>query len=438
MKRLMAILASCIFLFGGCGENTSSGMFALPEMPEMQKALIDTVDTVLGGGGFVYSEPRSGLNRQSLQLIDLDGDGEEEGVAFLRDVQQTYKTFIYIFEKDESGFVLFDIIEGSENELYTVSYSDILGKNGYEIIVEWGADGEGSHPITVYNLMRDGTEKILEISARQYSVSDLDGDGKNDFVAVVKRGGDMYADVYTSQEGALVENAQVALARRGGELLRIKTGNVMQGKGAVFIEREMGDGVITDVISYNGEEFVNLLPDGDVCMSRALCADVNGDGVIEIPKETEFDSHPGTTSRCYIWSAMSEKSTLVPSAFTYHSFGDNWYLSMPLSWSRSVHAENTSGRSGETVIRFSTRETMGGDEEEYIQAPLFTLYVLTGTRRSQYAAEGERFVVSEREDTIFAAEIISESYLATEINEDFIKSIFKNSESEWFSEILFA
>ncbi len=438
MKRLLAILAFCIFLFGGCGENTSSGMFALPEMPEMQKALIDTVDTVLGGGGFVYSEPRSGLNRQSLQLMDLDGDGEEEGIAFLRDVQQTYKTFIYIFEKDESGFVLFDIIEGSENELYTVSYSDVLGKNGYEIIVEWGADGDGSHPITVYNLVRDGTEKILEISARQYSVSDLDGDGKNDFTAVVKRGGDMYADIYTSQEDTLVKNAQIALARRGGELLRIKTGNAMQGKGAVFIEREMGDGVITDVVSYNGEEFVNLLPDGDVCLSRAVCADVNSDSVIEIPKETEFVSDSTTTSRCYIWSALSEEGALIPSAFTYHSFTDNWYLSMPLSWSGSVHAENISGRSGETVIHFSTRETMGGDETEYIEAPLFTLYVLTGTRRSQYAAEGERFVVSEREDTIFAAEIISESYLATEINEDFIKSIFKNSESEWFSEILFA
>lgn len=438
MKRLIAILTLCIFLFGGCSENTSSGMFALPEMPEMQKALIDTVDTVLGGGGFVYSEPRSGLNRQSLQLMDLDGDGEEEGIAFLRDVQQTYKTFIYIFEKDENGFVLFDIIEGSENELYTVSYSDILGKNGYEIIVEWGADGDGSHPITVYNLVRDGTEKILEISARQYSVSDLDGDGKNDFTAVVKRGGDMYADVYTSQEDTLVKNAQIALSRRGGELLRIKTGNAMQGKGAVFIEREMGDGVITDVVSYNGEEFVNLLPDGDVCMSRALCADVNGDGVIEIPKETDLVSDFGTTTGCYTWSSLSEKGALIQSAFTYHSFEDNWFLSMPLSWSGSVYAESTSGRSGENAIHFSTRERMGGDDEEYIEAPLFTLYVLTGGRRSQYAAEGERFVVSEREDTIFAAEIISESYLATKINEDFIKSIFKNSESEWFSEILFA
>ena len=109
-------------------------MFALPEMPEMQKTLIETVDSVRGGG-FEYSEPRYGLNRQSLQLMDLDGDGEEEGIAFLRDVTDTYKTYIYIFEKDEQGFTLFDIIEGSEKELYTVSYSDLLGRDGYEIIV---------------------------------------------------------------------------------------------------------------------------------------------------------------------------------------------------------------------------------------------------------------------------------------------------------------
>ena len=67
MKRICSLILICVFLFSGCGSGTSSDMFAVPEMPEMQSRLIETVESVLGGG-FDYSEPRSGLNRQPLQL----------------------------------------------------------------------------------------------------------------------------------------------------------------------------------------------------------------------------------------------------------------------------------------------------------------------------------------------------------------------------------
>ncbi|MBQ8004079.1 MAG: hypothetical protein IJ299_03210 [Oscillospiraceae bacterium] len=436
MKRICTLILICAFLLSGCGSETSSDMFSVPEMPEMQRALIETVESVLGGG-FDYSEPRSGLNRQPLQLMDLDGDGEEEGIAFLRDIQETYKTFIYIFENGENGFTLFDIIEGSENELYTVSYSDILGEDGYEIIVEWGADGDGSHPITVYNLGENVTEKVLETSARQYSVSDIDGDGANDFLAVVKRGNALFADVYTAPDGAVKKKDSVPLSGGDRKILRIKTGMVSPGRNAVFIEREKDDGVVTDVVSYDGNNFVNLLPDGDVCVSRAVCADVTGDGVIEIPKETEKNVLRGITNRTYRWSAVSDNGTLIPSAFTYHAYSEGWYLLLPTAWSTSVYASRTVTRAGEVAVHFTTREILPGDTEDRIEAPLFSLYILTGGSRDAYAAEEGRFVIAEREDTLFAASIASESYLATQINEEFIKAAFKNIESEWFSEISF-
>ena len=436
MKRICSLILICVFLFSGCGSGTSSDMFAVPEMPEMQSRLIETVESVLGGG-FDYSEPRSGLNRQPLQLMDLDGDGEEEGIAFLRDIQETFKTFIYIFENGEDGFVLFDIIEGSENELYTVSYSDVLGENGYEIIVEWGDNGDGSRPVTGYDLGDGAAETLLEISAHPYSVSDIDGDGGNDFLAVVKRGERFYADVYTVSGEKLEKRSSAPLASGNGKILRIKTGMITPGKNGVFIERENGDGVITDVIAYGKDGFVNLLPDGDICVTRAACADVTGDGVLEIPKETERNALRGVTNRTYRWSTVAENGSLIPSAFTYHSYSEGWYLLLPTSWSGSVYASRSVTRAGEIEISFTTRELMQGDTDEAIEAPLFSLYILTGGSREAYAAEEGRFIVAEREDRIFVAEIESESYLATKIDEAFIKSALKNIESEWFSEISF-
>jgi len=437
MKRIYLLLLICLFFLTSCGGNTTTDMFALPEMPEMQKALIDTVDSVRGGG-FDYAEPKSGLNRQSLQLMDLDGDGEDEGIAFLRDVADTYKTYIYVFKKQTGGFKLFDIIEGSKNELYTVSYSDILGKDGYEIIVEWGTSGDENHPITVYNIVNDGTDKILEIFAEQYSVSDIDGNGVNEFLAVVKKQGKIRADVYTSDRTEIKKADEIFLSPNGGKLLRIKSGQVMPGKNGVFIERELGNGVVTDVIAEEDGRFVNMLPYGDVCVTRALCADVTGDGVIEIPKEAADELDSNGANGCYRWNVLSEKERLVPSAFTYHSFTDGWYLLMPLSWSGSVVAKRQTLSPGEIEIHFSTRELIQGDLEQYIEAPLFSVYVLTGGARKKQVSENGRFIISEREDAVIAAEIMSESYLATAIDEEFIKLIFRNRESEWFSEILFA
>lgn len=435
MKKIYALLLICVFLLAGCGAATSD-LLAVPEMPQMQKELIDTVDSVLGGG-YEYSEPRSGLNRQPIQLMDLDGDGEDEGIAFLRDVAESRKTFIYIFENTPRGFILFDIIEGAKDELYTVSYSDVLGKSGYEIIVEWGLDGDKAHPIMVYDLSVDGAAKILEFEAIQYTVSDIDGDGTNDFLAVAKRGKNTYADVYVAEEGKNLRCvAEIPLVYGEGKLMGLKTGAVMPSKNGVVIERENGDMVLTDIIAHDGEKFLNVLGKTETGIADAGAADVNGDGIIEIPRRignvSDSDKH------FFGWSVLNEDKNLVPSSFTYHVYSEGWYLLMPAAWSGAVIAERTAVRSGEVEIRFFTREHMQGDAEEYIKAPLFSIYVLTGDLRDERAAEEGRFIITTRDNTVFAAKIISESYLATDINEDFVKSIFRDIENNWFSEILFA
>ena len=42
------------------------------------------IDEVMAADGCSYSAPVSGSNQQSVQLVDLDGDGEEEAIVFAR------------------------------------------------------------------------------------------------------------------------------------------------------------------------------------------------------------------------------------------------------------------------------------------------------------------------------------------------------------------
>lgn len=435
MKRLFAMLSICLFMLSGCGGDLPSDMYALPEMPETHSALIETVEFVRGGG-YEFSEPRSGLNRQPIQLMDLDGDGEEEGVAFLRDVADTYKTFIYVFEKNRYGFELFDIIEGSENEIYTVSYSDILGRNGYEIIVEWGKAADESRTVTVYNRAAENMEKLFEISAVQYSVSDIDGNGQNEFLAVVKKGKKTNAEIYSFGGGEPEKCAELPLRRDAGKLVRIKAGNVGAQMPGIFIERELDSGILTEVISSVNGKFCSLISEGSTCRAYALCSDINSDGVTELPQTASTDA--SGTGGTYLWYRAGAEGKLSLSAFTYHDFNSNWYVMMPASWSSTVMAERKVTSSNETSVSFFSREVLGGDSEQYIEVPLFRILILSGSNRESAAVREGRFIISERDDIIFAAEISSGSYLSTEINEEFIKNIFKTRESEWASDILFA
>lgn len=436
MKKVYLIALIFVFLLSGCGGNAQSGIFALPEMPETQSALLETVSQVCLDG-FEFAEPCSGVNRYPVQLVDLDGNGEDEGIVFLRDALGSYKTYIYIFEQTDSVFTLFDIIEGREKDIYTVSYSKVLGGDGYELIVKWGAEEKENHSITVHTLTADGMEKTLDISAGQFSVSDISGDGENELLAVAKRDGRVYADIYSEKSGEISRVDSVALSQHEGKVIRILSGKVSDSVNGAFIERESPEGMVTDVITFEEESYVNILPDGDICGVRALCADINNDGRIELPMETEKDGTV-STDRTYLWRSIGDDGVMEYTAFTYHSFAENWYLSMPISWNGTVFARREAIDSRKARISFFTREEIDNDTESYVEAPLFNIYVCKGSNAAALASDGGNIILAEREDVAFAGEIISTGYLGEAIDEAFLKEAFKNRKSDWASEILFA
>ena len=437
MKKLCVLICALMLFLSGCGASLTADMFAVPEMPEMHKALIESVDTVLADG-FEFSNPRSGINREPLQLIDLDGDGESEGVAFLRDVLETHKTFIYVFEMTDDGFKLFDIIEGTEQELYTVSYTDVLGGEGYEIIVEWGTALEEAHSVTIYNQTISGMEKLIEFTAESYCVADLDRDGTNEFIASVDRNGSMFADIYGNKNGTFRISDSVPLSEGGERAIAMKSGKVTESLNAVFSEREYSDGVITDVIAYIDGEYVNILTKDNICESRVLCADINGDGITDIPKRVQNGASVGASDSCYRWENINPEGGATVCAFTYHSFTDNWYMTMPKSWMTSVNTKSTVYGTGRLEIEFFTRERISGDVDDYLEAELFTITVLRGDAAKSYREEDGKFEIYRRDDAVFCAEIMSDSYLGIGIDKEFFDDAFRIRESEWASEILFA
>ena len=83
MKRILPLLLAALLLaLGGCGMGGSiDELYSLPQMADEYVELQRAIDAVLDDGA-VYSAPVDGVHRQSVQLCDLNGDGEEEAAAF--------------------------------------------------------------------------------------------------------------------------------------------------------------------------------------------------------------------------------------------------------------------------------------------------------------------------------------------------------------------
>ena len=86
MKRmLLAVLAAAMSLvLSGCFVKTVDELYTLPKHSDEYNRLEQAIDQVMSSQNASYAAPVSGMNQQSVQLADLDGDGTEEAVAFLK------------------------------------------------------------------------------------------------------------------------------------------------------------------------------------------------------------------------------------------------------------------------------------------------------------------------------------------------------------------
>ena len=92
LRRFSPVLlagALCLLL-SGCFVKTVDELYTLPRHSDEYDNLQMAIDEVMAADGCSYSAPVSGSNQQSVQLADLDGDGEEEAIVFARTREKSH------------------------------------------------------------------------------------------------------------------------------------------------------------------------------------------------------------------------------------------------------------------------------------------------------------------------------------------------------------
>ena len=415
MRKRISALAAALLLslaLGGCGgfsfQFNPEELYALPELPAKYTELNAQLNAILEDGA-EYAAPASGANIQPVQLTDLDGDGQQEAVAFFRKAEDEKPLKIYIFSARGDSYEPSAVIEGSGASVYSVVYSDLDGDGRTELIVGWRVNAE-LQALSVYALNATGPQELLRsVSYVRYASIDLDGDGLRELVVLhADEEGGGAADYYDWNKGALTPQSPARISVTMAELSqqgRLTPGTLRGGVPALFVTGVTEQsGAVTDILALRNGELSNIVlseatgVSGEIAPFYSLYpSDVNGDGLTEVPAPVSSDG--SAPFQRVDWRCFGLDGGAETAASTYHCMEDGWYLQLPESWAGQVEAER-SGTGSDSSVTFYVL-----NEEAVRGAAILRITALTGSGREVRATRGNRFSLSRQSDVIYTAEL---------------------------------
>ena len=438
LRLLPLLLAACILLSGCMFTASVEDLYALPQMPEQYTDLEAQITALLASGA-EYAAPVSGTNLQPVQMVDLDGDGQEEALIFLRNSADEKPLKIYVFHMEDDAYRQVALLEGSGTSIYSVSYSDLTGDGEQEILTGWRA-GADTKALTVYSVGDFAPKLLLSTTYSRYSLQDMDGNGTPELTVLradTEEG--CLAENYALSSGGTLELRSAArLSSSAAELAagRLVSGTLRSGEPALFVMGVSADSstMLVDILARQHGVLVNITTSestGYTSQSYHYLnlgpTDINGDGGTEIPVPLDVLRPGGGKTGCRIrWESFDADGTPQAAETTYHDTADGWYLVLPSSWEDRVVALRNESSTYESSVTFSLR---GENENESVD--FLRIYKFSGDNREVRANRGDRFILRTQQLTIYAAEFIGSGAPVMGLNADAVRAMFSLIATEW-------
>ena len=424
---LGAALALAWALTGCTAPSSAESLFTLPKLPieytDLSRQISELIDQ-----GYEYASPTSGRNIQSVQMVDLDKDGDEEAVAFFRRSSDEKPLKIFIFRANDETYDLLCTIESSGTGVDSVAYEDLTGDGKQELVVGWRISSD-VQTVAAY-AVRSEPQQLMQSSYVRYSIEELDGDGIPSLLVFrLDDEGSSVAEFYSWRSEQMTVSYFAHLTGTMAELSRgsVVSGRLSDQSPAVFVTGVTEENTaVTDIITYKeGPGLVNLAISQQTGSSRVGYSymqlrpqDINRDGVTDLPGPREDGEGQITGLVDWIdFDGEGEESRVMA---TYHSIAGGWYFVLPEEWADRV--EVFSAERGVTELQ--TTLQMDGNL-------LCTIFTLTGENRENRALRGNRIVLKRQTGTIYAAEIYAGG-AEYGLTEELLRQSFKLIANQWY------
>ena len=437
-QKLLGVLMGALFsaaILTGCVGQSAEELYALPKQPDEYYELQTAIDQVLTSNAS-YSGPLTGNNQQAVQLADLDGDGRDEAIVFIKTVgERPLKAYIFD-ENEDRTYLNTGVIEGDGSAFDAVDYVQLDGEPGMEILLGRQLSEQITQSLCAY-AYRDGhLVELMSTNYAEYTVADLDGDERGDIFVLRSQTEERsaVAELYRYVDGQMEREPEVPLSDGTKQIRRIVTGHVAQNLPAVFVASEYGENmIITDIFAFTGRDFRNISTNAEAGLSaqtvrsyNVYASDIDSDGLIELPAPVALPSQNNEATYWVIdWYNLMPDGRREVKTTTFHSYLNGWYLELPDYWHDHLtvmREENSDGDRGYTFAKWNGREQ---DAEVVL-----TIHAFTGEDRLDRANSDDRFFLAEKGETVYAASF-GDCIWAKQLTQDDVRAMFHFIQVDW-------
>ena len=365
-SRLLAgLLSAAIALslsgcsLGGDVENLIRPPRSTGEQQEIQEALENAIGNA-GKGGYVLKYPKTGEYRSAIILEDLNGDGEEEALAFYRIGAENSGVHLNLLQKSGDKWLSVSDVEGASTDVEEVFFGDLDGDGFLEMVVGWSIYTVRDKQMTLYSLAGNRLTKWYEGMYSSAVMTDMTGKGRDDLLLLQTGSGDQppTAVLWSAEkneataETVLTEMGSAALDQTIQQFLSIRIGRLSDTVRGVFADAaSSAGGRLTELLYWDGSQLLAPFYDETTGLTRGTyreynipAMDVDGDGQIEWPSCQLFPDQetlsPARDPLCRTdWMSLNfEDMTTFREFSSVVNAADGYLLRLEDGWDGKVSA----------------------------------------------------------------------------------------------------
>lgn len=409
----LAVIFALILTLCGCDSiiTTPENLLSPPALTGDMRPIYEALaKSITEGYTFVY--PSAGEIRSPIAFEDIDGDGVKEAFAFYStDNGEGTDMHINYIRKTKKGWQSLSDSVITAGGVEKILFCDISGDGKKEILVGWEVYGTTDKKLGIYSVLEDRLYERLMEEYTNFVCCDITGD-KTDELVLQQLNTDEQSNIVS-----LYSLSQTGINRFAGCVLDGKVKSASQpivskltnGKTALFIDEEKGNGSITEVLFMEGDELVNPLLDkekGENLVTQRntsiACTDIDADGAVEIPTSTEAPGADSAKEKFYYtnWCAFDGK-TLSVKIISIMNQVDGYYLVLSSSLIDKIAISRNTETRTRTIYEYD-RETAA------VGRKMFSITALDTARYEKYIEDHlSAQIVFEDDQTVFVAEIFS-------------------------------
>ena len=439
MKRFWRLLAVALTLtvLAGCSGLSYEDLYSLPRATEDYYDLQEALNEVLEDG-YDYLAPTSGARQEPVQMTDLDGDGVDEAVVFLR-TSDHGEVKIYIFSKNGDAYSPAVVIDGAGSAVASVEYADLDGQGDLELIVTYQVSESVSQALQVYRYSAGEATSMLTAGCSQSELSDLDGDGLQEVFCISGSGSDSLAtlECYDYREGELQRIGEQRLGFSYASLRQVQQGKLSADCSGIIFSGVGTEGqLLLDVFTADESGLVAISPQQEILTSLAIHSyyvypdDLDGDGLLEIPQTRQLAAFDDGSSAQWVidWYGLEANGSCEREFTTFENFSENWYFVIPEAWNEGLTIKAADETTTVSTVSFYRLE----DEES--PQEIMTIYTLQGTERQTYAQEHSLTILLNDSETIFAVTLAAAEPWEGTVTMAQVSELFHYTRTGWSEE----